>query len=231
MINQLISEIQSGDESGIRKLRELVGLVNTPLIELNGLSLVEKAKANSLRTEYRDLKSQDNISPIKLDEITEELAGIGYYGKENSILAHMSFALSLAGLSRSNKRQVGAILVKNNSVIAEGYNGTPAGDDNRTENEYGVTLSNVYHAENNALAKLITSSETSIGATLFVTDAPCIRCAEDLVRAKIAKVFYLNDYNNSKGIEYLRSHNIPVDKFSDYYGELKSTKDLKRLDL
>lgn len=72
------------------------------------------------------------------------------------------------------RRKVGAILVKDQMIISDGYNGTPAGFENVCEDESGATKAYVLHAEANAITKVARSSNSSDGSTLYVTASPCV---------------------------------------------------------
>lgn len=130
--------------------------------------------------------------------------------KDKYIIAHMKSAYVYADLSYCQRRKVGCIIVKNDTPIAIGYNGTPPGDDNCCEDEDGNTKSNVIHAEDNALRKLTKSTESAEGSTMFVTTAPCIVCAPRIVDAGISKVYYSEAYRNADGINYLVGHGVEV---------------------
>ena len=80
--------------------------------------------------------------------------------------------------SYCKRRQVGALLVKDKMIISDGYNGTPAGFENVCEDENNVTKPYVLHAEANAITKVAASSNSSKGATIYVTSSPCMECAK-----------------------------------------------------
>jgi dCMP deaminase len=103
-----------------------------------------------------------------------------------------------AKLSTAKKLQVGCVIVKDNRILSVGYNGTPSGWDNCCE-EDGKTKPEVLHAEANALMKLCRSTDSSEGATLFVTHFPCIECAKLVYQAGISQVYYINNYDATKG--------------------------------
>lgn len=132
--------------------------------------------------------------------------------KEKFIQAHMSAAYVYASLSSCNRRKVGCVIVKDNSIIAIGYNGTPAGDCNNCEDEDGTTLPEVIHAEDNALRKLTASTNNGIGASAFVTLCPCKGCATRIKDAGITTVYYDEIYHNEEGKDYLERHGIKVIK-------------------
>ncbi|MDE5639246.1 MAG: dCMP deaminase family protein [Odoribacter sp.] len=113
--------------------------------------------------------------------------------------------------SYCERRQVGALLVKNKSIISDGYNGTPSGFENRCEDEENVTKPYVLHAEANAITKVAKSSNSSEGATLYVTASPCIECAKLIIQAGIRRVVYSEQYRYTDGIELLKKANVEVE--------------------
>ena len=92
--------------------------------------------------------------------------------------------------SYCKRRQVGALVVKDQMIISDGYNGTPSGFENVCEDENNVTLPYVLHAEANAITKLARSSNNSEVSTLYITDSPCIECAKLIIQAGIKRVVY-----------------------------------------
>lgn len=112
--------------------------------------------------------------------------------------------------SYCTRRQVGALIVKDNMIISDGYNGTPSGFANVCEGEDGLTLPYVLHAEANAITKIARSSNNSDGATLYVTDAPCIECSKLIIQAGIVRVVYERSYRLTDGVELLRTAGIEV---------------------
>jgi dCMP deaminase len=109
--------------------------------------------------------------------------------------------------SYCKRRQVGALVVKNQRIISDGYNGTPSGFDNVCE-ENNVTFPYVLHAEANAITKLARSHNNSDGATLYVTAAPCIECAKLIIQCGIKRVIYAEEYRLADGLDLLRKAHI-----------------------
>lgn len=132
--------------------------------------------------------------------------------KQTEINAHMTAAYAYAALSYCERRQVGCVLVKDGSIIAIGYNGTAPGEENICEDCNGETKQSVTHAEDNALRKLIKRTESSVGCHVFVTTAPCIFCAEKLIAAGVADIYYDEIYKNDDGIQYLHRRGFKVTK-------------------
>ena len=113
--------------------------------------------------------------------------------------------------SYCTRRQVGSLIVKNQRIISDGYNGTPAGFENICEDENNVTKPYVLHAEANAITKIARSNNSSEGATLYVTASPCIECAKLIIQAGIKRVVYSEKYRLEDGLELLRKANIEVE--------------------
>ena len=144
---------------------------------------------------------------------------------ERMMQAHMQVAETYAKMSYARRLQVGAIVVKDDRIISIGYNGMPSGWDNNCEDEVTPSLPyidgidpalktkpEVLHAEANAISKLARSTESGLGATLFVTHAPCLDCAKLVYQSGINSVFYRNSYRNSDGIQFLEKCKIEVRK-------------------
>ena len=112
--------------------------------------------------------------------------------------------------SYCTRRKVGALIVKDKMIISDGYNGTPSGFENVCEDENNVTKPYVLHAEANAITKIARSGNNSDGATLYVTDAPCIECSKLIIQSGIKRVIYSRSYRMTDGIDLLRRAGIEV---------------------
>lgn len=135
--------------------------------------------------------------------------------KDKFKTVHMNVAEQYARLSYAQRRQVGCVIIIDD-IVVPGYNGTPSGWDNRCETADGsATLPHVIHAEQNALDKITRSALSSVGASVFVTTAPCIECAKRLEGARVKEVFYRDIYKNEDGLEHLRKAGIHVERISN----------------
>lgn len=112
--------------------------------------------------------------------------------------------------SYCTRRQVGALIVKDKMIISDGYNGTPTGFPNVCEDDNNVSLPYVLHAEANAITKIARSGNNSDGATLYVTDSPCIECAKLIIQSGIRRVVYDREYRLTDGVDLLRQAGIEV---------------------
>ena len=120
---------------------------------------------------------------------------------------YLKMAEDLSTLSHAKRRKVGCLIVKDTQIISEGYNGTPCGFDNDCEYIDHVdemyTKPEVLHAESNAITKLARSTNSSEGATMYVTCSPCFDCAKLIIQAGISRVVYQNLYTNKNCMEAL----------------------------
>lgn len=112
--------------------------------------------------------------------------------------------------SYCNRRQVGALIVKDKMIISDGYNGTPSGFENQCEDENENTKPYVLHAEANAITKIACSNNNSKDATMYVTASPCIECAKLIIQAGIKRVVYGEKYRLTDGIDLLQRAKIEI---------------------
>lgn len=110
--------------------------------------------------------------------------------------------------SYCRRRQVGALIVKNQMIISDGYNGTPSGFDNVCENPEGSTYPYVLHAEANAITKVARSNNSSRDATLYVTASPCMECSKLIIQAGIRRVVYSELYRITDGLDLLEKAGV-----------------------
>ena len=123
---------------------------------------------------------------------------------------YLRMALIWAENSYCTRRQVGALIVKNKMIISDGFNGTPSGFENVCEDDEGNTIPYVLHAEANAITKIARSGNNSDGATLYVTDEPCIECSKLIIQAGIRRVVYAREYRLHEGLDLLKRANVEV---------------------
>lgn len=230
--DSFLARAMTGDEDAIHALRSCYELSHAKFIELNGMSLVDASQTYFCIEQYRKFSESLTNSILdpsdkdkaELERLNLMIHGACKSGKSNIDIAYMSAAISLGLLSYSNRRKVGCVIVKNNSIISYGYNGTAEGEHNSCEDSYGCTHSDVDHAEDNALAKLISSPESAEGSTVYVTDAPCKKCARLIVRSKVSRVVYLSDYKVTDGVDYMNRKELMVDNFGTLYPDMISIR-------
>ena len=138
---------------------------------------------------------------------------------ESTITAEKQLAidkryLKMARIWASNsyciRRQVGALLVKDKMIISDGYNGTPAGFENKCEDEHDATKAYVLHAEANAITKVAKSNNSSDGSTLYITTSPCMECSKLIIQSGIIRVVYQEKYRITDGLDLLERAGIEL---------------------
>lgn len=122
-------------------------------------------------------------------------------------------------LSKAKRKKVGCLITKDGAIISDGYNGTPSGFDNVCEVNLDdhdktalMTKPEVLHAESNAITKLAKSTQSSKGATMYITISPCVDCAKLIIQSEISRVVYGEVYRNKDGINLLEQANIIIDE-------------------
>lgn len=170
--------------------------------------------------------------------------------KQKFIDYYMEIAEATAQLSYAKRLKVGTVVVRDQKILATGYNGTPTGWDNDCEDielmpdtagewldtddvltkwpfegkfwisgkevntRYRLkTKDIVLHSEANALTKIARSTETSEGATMFCTHAPCLQCAKLIYQSGINKLYYRSHYRDNSGLEFLQKSNVDVEHY------------------
>jgi len=133
---------------------------------------------------------------------------------------YIDIAERVGQMSHATRKKVGAVLVKDNNILAFGYNGTPSGMDNSCEDtapilDHGdeiitVTKREVLHAESNAIAKIAKSTQSADGATLYVTLSPCFECAKLIIQCGIQEVYYREKYRDESSITFLKENGVWV---------------------
>lgn len=136
------------------------------------------------------------------DKIRKQLELDRRYLRMAAIWAENSYCL---------RRKVGALIIKDQRIISDGYNGTPSGFENVCEDDDNVTKPYVLHAEANAITKVAASSNSSKGATIYITSAPCIECAKLIIQSGIKRVVYSEQYRVDDGCKLLARAGIELD--------------------
>ena len=115
-------------------------------------------------------------------------------------------------LSHCHRKKVGALIVKDRMIISDGYNGTPSGFENSCEDEDNYTKWYVLHAEANAILKVAGSTQSCVGATLYLTLSPCRECSKLIHQAGIKRVVYSKTYKDDSGLIFLKKAGVILNK-------------------
>jgi dCMP deaminase len=133
--------------------------------------------------------------------------------------AYLRMSSSWARLSHCRRKQVGALIVKDDMIISDGYNGTPSGFDNCCENDNGETHWYVLHAEANAILKVAKSTNNARGATLYLTLSPCKDCSKLILQAGIKRVVFVSLYKDNEGVNFLEAAGVEVEQIKEIENE------------
>ncbi|MFI2741836.1 deoxycytidylate deaminase [Zhouia sp. PK063] len=129
--------------------------------------------------------------------------------------AYLRMAFEWGKLSYCKRKQVGAIIVKDRMIISDGYNGTPTGFENYCEDDEGYTKWYVLHAEANAILKVASSTQSCLGATLYITLSPCRECSKLIHQAGIKRVVYHQQYKDISGLQFLERAGVILEQIED----------------
>ena len=145
--------------------------------------------------------------------------------KSDSIYMEMTTAWSKK--SHCGRRKVGALIVKDSTIISDGYNGTPTGHDNCCETMYTMddgtdsyeTKWEVIHAETNAILKCAKNGISCDGGTLYVTLSPCKDCSKLIVQSGIKRLVYKEVYRDGDGLAFLTNAGVAVNKLPQSFSK------------
>jgi dCMP deaminase len=132
--------------------------------------------------------------------------------------AYLRIAREWGKLSHCNRKQVGALIVKDRMIISDGYNGTPTGFENPCEDDEGYTKWYVLHAEANAILKVAGSTQSCKGATLYITMSPCKECSKLIHQSGITRLVYNIDYKDNSGLDFLKKAGVEIEQITTLEG-------------
>ena len=124
--------------------------------------------------------------------------------------SYLKMAKVWGDLSYCKRRKVGALIVKDRMIISDGYNGTPSGFENICEDDDNYTKWYVLHAEANAIMKVAASTQSTNGATLYITLSPCKECSKLIHQSGIKRVVYCEEYKDTSGLDFLKKAGVEL---------------------
>ncbi len=130
-------------------------------------------------------------------------------------IAYLRMAREWAQLSYCERRKVGALIIKDRMIVSDGYNGTPSGFENICEDDENYTKWYVLHAEANAILKMASSTNSSVGATLYLTLSPCKECSKLVHQSGIKRLVYLERYKDDSGLKFLEKAGVALEQISE----------------
>lgn len=128
----------------------------------------------------------------------------------NLDMVYLRMAKEWSKNSHCQRSQVGCLVVKNKTIISDGYNGTPTGFPNICEDEDNNTLASVLHAEANAITKLAMNTVSSHGSTMYVTLSPCFDCSKLIIQSGIKRIVFSDLYRKTESLELLSQAGIEI---------------------
>jgi len=177
------------------------------------MKVVDNSDKNAIRMIIKDKSGKEKIvdgeDQIKsfVDEIKSR------YKQQRYDKTYLKMALEWAKLSHCSRMKVGALIVKDDMIISDGYNGTPTGFDNQCELDPDTTHWYVIHGEANAILKCARNGQSCQDATLYLTHSPCKDCSKLILQAGIKRLVYLNEYRDRSGLEFLENTGIEIVKY------------------
>ncbi len=130
-------------------------------------------------------------------------------------VAYLRMAREWAKLSYCERRQVGALIVRDRMIISDGYNGTPSGFENFCEDDEGYTKWYVLHAEANAILKVAGSTQSCQNATLYITMSPCKDCSKLIHQSGVKRVVFMEAYKDDSGVQFLKKAGVTVEQIEN----------------
>lgn len=114
--------------------------------------------------------------------------------------------------SPCERLHVGCILVYENRIVSQGYNGYLPGCNHTSIVRDGHEQATV-HAEQNAIADCAKRGVSCAGCTAYITHYPCVICCRLLLAAGISTIKYINDYKNDDLVLYFtKEMGVRLDK-------------------
>lgn len=166
---------------------------------------------NPLLLESKFWIASPNKKFVTISENPDELDETFYTSKDKKMdKVYLRMAEVWSENSYCKRMKVGSLIVKGKSIISDGYNGSPSGFPNNCEDENNVTLPYVLHAEANAITKLSRSTQSSDGATLYVTVSPCFECSKLIIQAGIKRLVFKELYRKVESLQFLISGGVEL---------------------
>lgn len=163
--------------------------------------------------QVKKLIDSPNFPTIKTIDVTDGLVRADWHdyldSKEMRFdVAYLKMAKEWSYMSVAQRMKVGALLVRDHTIISDGFNGTISGFDNCCETTDGVTKDEVIHAEANCILKLTHNANTAPGSTMYLTLSPCKPCTALVIRAGVSRVVFADFYRDISSLEWIFKKNL-----------------------
>lgn len=127
---------------------------------------------------------------------------------------YLDLAIRVSKESKCPRKAVGCVIVPESGMLSVGFNGMASGGPNEWEySENGNP--EVIHAELNSLGKMLEQGVSAKDSVVYLTLSPCLECSKLLVRAKVKRVVYLEEYRKTEGLDYLKKYKVEVQKWTN----------------
>ena len=177
------------------------------------MKVVDNSDKNAIRMIIKDKSGKEN-NIDGIDKITDFIDEIkSRYKQQRYDKTYLNMAKEWAKLSHCSRMKVGALIVKDDMIISDGYNGAPTGFDNVCELNPETTHWYVIHGEANAILKCARRGQSCDGATLYLTHSPCKECSKLILQSGIKRLVYLDEYRDRSGINFLETTGIEIVKY------------------
>jgi dCMP deaminase len=180
---------------------------NPDFLNINNWSVKKIGKTFDISWDHSDFIQK---SPLYGDENGDNIKAM------KNDLIYLQMAKTWAKNSHCKRMQVGCLMVKDKSIISDGYNGSPTGFPNICEDDNNITLPYVLHAEANAITKLAKSTQSSDGSTIYVTLSPCFECSKLIIQSGIKRVVFSEVYRNPDSLPFLIDAGIELYKINRF---------------
>ena len=181
----------------------------TPRQILSGDSLEAQEKLSKLFWKFHPGQISSFKCGEKIQDVFEDSKTL------KTDLVYLRMAEIWGTNSHCNRMKVGCLIVKDKSIISDGYNGSPSGFSNQCEDENNVTLPYVLHAEANAITKLAKSTNSSEGSTVYITASPCFECSKLIIQSGIKRVVFKDLYRKTESLNFLSEAGIEIVRIGD----------------
>ena len=178
-----------------------------------GMEVIDNSDKNAMRMIIKDKSGKENNIDGS-DKIIDFIGEIkSRYKQQRYDKTYLNMAKEWAKLSHCSRMQVAALIVKDDMIISDGYNGTPTGFDNVCELNPDTTHWYVIHGEANAILKCARRGQSCDGATLYLTHSPCKDCSKLILQSGIKRLVYLDEYRDRSGLDFLEKTGIEIIKY------------------
>lgn len=130
----------------------------------------------------------------------------------------INIALEVAKRSTCDRKNVGAVIIRDKTILSTGYNGSIRGLPHCDEVGHEMVNNHCVrttHAEANAIVQAAKNGVKIDKSEIFVTASPCYDCFKLITNAGIQKIYYLEFYRDERIIQYAKDSKVELVNLSD----------------